>query len=131
MTTSVASLIAYAIARGVTVVDNLATTQGLVRATDHITFGFVNRFSKGYSVDSPNVDEAIYEAAILEIATPNFFTTTFTPGDQKMLTEALGVKWTPVGGGKGGALAATPSSTKIEAMLRPYMATYIGLGSVG
>jgi hypothetical protein len=131
MTTSVASLITYAIARGVTVVNDTATTQALTRATDYITFGYVNRFSKGYGLTSPNVDEAIYEAAMIEVVTPNFFTKTFTPADQKMLTQVEGIKWTPIGDTVNGSLSATPASTKIEAMLRPYLATYIGIGSVG
>lgn len=134
MVTSVDALIAYAGARGVVIVDDPATDQALVRATDVIVFGYVNRFCHGYSVNSPYVDEAIYEAAMIEVVTPNFFTSTYTPADQKLLTEAKGVKWTPVVGGRkgrGGLLDATPTSTKIEAMLRPYVSNYIGLGVVG
>lgn len=134
MATSVEELIVYAAARGVVITDTTPTEQALVRATDVIVFGYVNRFSKGYNIDSDYVDEAIYEAAIIEVETPNFFTKIYTPADQKLLTEAKGVKWTPVVGGRngrGGLLDATPTSTKIEAMLRPYLYNYIGLGSTG
>lgn len=126
MTVSVSALITYAAERGTTVVDGPATSQAITRATDHITFSYVSRFASGYTIDSPNVDAATYEAAMIEIATPNFFTKTYTPSEQKVLTEAKGLKWTMTGG-KSGAQASTPTSTKIEAMLRPYMSYGIGL----
>lgn len=112
--------IAYASARGDTVADDAASAAALVRATDHIEFHYVARFMQGFDMDSPNVDKAIYEAAKLELAAPGFFSKTFTPAEQKVLTEAEGVKWT-LRGDASGSDAATPVSTKIEAMLAPYI----------
>jgi hypothetical protein len=120
MTVSVANWIVYAAARGDTVADDAASANALVRAQDYVLFHYVNRFATGYDADSDNVDEATYEAAKLELATPGFFSKTFTPDQRKVLTEVRGIKWTALGD-VGGADAATPVSTKIEAMLAPYM----------
>lgn len=122
MTATVTGWIAYAGARGTTVVDDTASAAALVRATDYITHHYVSRFASGYDIDSPNVDPAIYEAANLELATPGFFNKTYTPDQQKVLTQVEGIKWT-VRGDASGAEAATPKSTLIEALLGPYMAS--------
>ncbi len=116
----VASLITYAADRGTTVADEPATEQALVRASDYVTFNYIVRFMAGYDEASENVDAATYEAALLELATPGFFSKTFTPAEQKVLTEVKGIKWTLIGNASG-VDAAAPVSTKIEAMLRPYL----------
>lgn len=122
MTATVAGWITYAAARGDTVADDAASAAALVRATDYITFQYVARFMDGYDVTSDNVDGAIYEAANIELATPGFFSKTFTAGEAKVLTEVKGIKWQVIGdGGKADAASMTPVSTKIEAMLRPYI----------
>lgn len=125
MTATVSGWITYAAARGDTVADDAASAAALVRAQDYITYHYENRFGSGLTVDPEVVDNAIYEAAKLELATPNFFTKTFTADQQKVLTEVKGIKWT-VRGDASGFDAATPVSTKIEAMLRPYMITIAG-----
>lgn len=126
MTATVAGWIAYAAARGDTVTDDAASAAALVRAQDYILHHYVTRFAEGFSAASDYVDEAIYEAANLELATPGFFSRTYTPDQQKVLTEVQGIKWT-VRGEASGSDAATPVSTKIEAMLRPYMITVAGV----
>lgn len=126
MAATVAGWIAYAAERGDTVADDAASAAALVRAQDYILHNYVTRFASGYDVDSDYVDEATYEAAKLELATPGFFSKTYTPDQQKVLTEVSGIKWT-VRGEVSGTDAATPVSTKIEAMLRPYMITVAGV----
>lgn len=117
---SVANWIAYAAERGAVVADDAASAAALVRATDYITYQYIARFTSGYDSTAPNVDAAIFEAANLELATPGFFSRTFTPDQQKVLTKAGSLQWTVRGDAKGSD-AATPVSTKIETMLRPYM----------
>lgn len=123
MTATVAGWIAYAGLRGQVVMDEPASEQALVRATDHIMFHYVAKFLPEFDETSPNVDEAVYEAAALELATPGFFTKSFTPSQQKVLTGAKGITWTVTGStDSADAWAnATPTSTKIAAMLAPYM----------
>jgi hypothetical protein len=123
MAATVAGWIAYAADRGTTVADDADSAAALVRATDYVTRYYVPMFGAGYDIDSPNVEPAIYEAANLELATPGFFSKTYTPDQQKVLTEVKGIKWTVTGGDVTGLDAATPKSTMIEALLRPYMIT--------
>ena len=120
---TVAEWITYAAARGVTIADDEASLQALVRASDYIKYSYVSLFVSPYDETSPNVEEATYEAAKLELATPNFFSKTFTPSQQKVLTGVDTVKWTVVTPeSKNRAAAdASPRSTLIDAMLGPYM----------
>ena len=112
---TVIDLIAYAAARGTVIADNAATLQALVRASDYIQFTYLD--GSNCTVDSANVVEATYEAAIAEVATPGIWTKTFTPADQKVLTKVGDIQWTVTGdASKGGA--SVPRSTKIETMLR-------------
>lgn len=115
MAATVAGLIAYADARGTVIADAPATSQALMRAVDYIQFTYLE--FGNCTVDSPNVEAATYEAAMIEVATPFFWSKTFTPADQKVLTGLDSLKWT-VTGDAGKAGAATPRSTKIDAMLR-------------
>lgn len=120
---TVADWITYAEARGDTVANEPASAQALQRASDYITYYYVSRFVSPYDATSPYVEDAAYEAAKLELATPGFFAKTFTPSQQKVLTEVKGIKWTvvtPNSHESVGALAA-PRSTIIDAMLAPYM----------
>jgi hypothetical protein len=120
---TVTGWISYAAARGQTVADDPASAAALQRAADHIRFAWVEQFLPGYDADSANVEEATYEAATLELATPGLFAGTFTPAQQKVLTEVKGIKWTPITGtDSDDAFAnATPTSIKIAAMLSRYM----------
>jgi len=120
---TVADWITYAAARGDTVEDNDASTQALVRASDYIKYSYVSLFVPPYDENSDNVEEATYEAAKLELATPGFFSKTFTPSQQKVLTGVDTIKWTVVtpDSKNRAALDASPRSTLIDAMLGPYM----------
>ena len=130
MTATVAGWIAYAGERGTTIADDQASAEALIRGTDYITYHYVGRFASGYTIDSPNVDEAIYEAAALELATPGFFAKTFTPADRKVLVQVDSIRWQPVGGGQTGVIGSTPVSTKIEAMLGQYLRPLFGAYAV-
>lgn len=122
---------AYATARGNAAPTDASdgdATAALVRASDHITYAYVARFMAGYDETAPNVELATYEAAALELATPGFFSKTFTPGERKVLTEVKGVKWQLVDGGDNPD--AAPVSTRVESMLRPYINCAPGVFSV-
>lgn len=129
MAATVAGWIAYASERGDTVADDADSAAALVRAQDYISYHYQNRFGSAVTVDEGLVDKAVYEAAKYELATPGFWTKTYTPDQQKVLTEVKGIKWT-VRGDASGTDAATPVSTKIEAMLRPYLITIAGAYTV-
>lgn len=127
---------AYALARGNTAPTDAAAVDAeaaLTRASDYVRFTYVEHFLEGYDDTLPVVAYATYEAANLELATPGFFTKTFTPDQQKILTQVDAIKWTPTGSADG-ADGARPVSTMIDAMLSPYIASKgagIGLLSVG
>lgn len=135
MAVTLAGWIEYAGLRGLVVADSDASEQALVRGTDYILYHYVSHFLPGYDATSPFVDEATYEAAALELATPGFFTTSFTPAQQKVLTKVGSIAWTVTGGtdSTDAWANATPTSTKIAAMLARYMPGkfLIGLRSVG
>lgn len=131
-----AAWLSYATARG----DNAPAAASaaladaaLVRATDHIQYAYVARML----TPAPDtlIEAATYEIATLELATPGLFSKVFTPGDRKVLTEVKGIKWTPVNStDSADAFAnATPTSTKVAAMLAPYMPgkVSVGLTSIG
>lgn len=123
MTATVENWIIYAAARGDARPSGAGqelASQALLRAQDYITQTYVNYFLSQHDENSAGVDEAIYIAAGLELATPNFFSSTYTPSDQKMLTQLDVIKWTPVNS-VSGASAARPVSTQIEALLDRYM----------
>ena len=112
---TVIALIAYAAARGTVIADTAATLQALVRASDYIQYTYLT--GSTCTAASPNVESAAYEAAMAEVATPGFWTKTFTPSEQKVLTKVGSIQWTVTGdASKGGA--SIPRSTKIETMLR-------------
>lgn len=125
----------YAAARG----DNAPTsaadadaTAALVRASDYITHHYIRRFLEGFDETSAYVEEAAYEAAALELTEPGFFTSSFTPDQRKVLTEVKGIKWTVDAKGIRDSIFgwanATPTHTKIAAMLQPYMPTGKSIG---
>lgn len=123
---SVAEWITYAAARGDTVVDNAGATAALVRASDYIQFFYVERFSSAYDATDADIaaviEKATYEAAKLELATPGFFTKSYTPAQAKVLTKVDTIEWT-VSGAESGPDSVTPVSSKIDAMLARYLGT--------
>lgn len=120
---------AYALARG----DNAPTeasdglaSAALMRGSDMVRLRYVANLC-GYDIasipagsDLPIVEEAAYIAASLELATPGFFSKTYTAAESKVLTEVKGIKWTVVGKTEG-AHAYMPSSSLIEALFGPYL----------
>lgn len=121
---------AYALARG----DNAPTEASdelagaaLVRGSDMVRLRYAANLC-GYDIasipagsDLPIVEEATYIAASLELATPGFFSKTYTGAESKVLTEVKGIKWTVVGK-TDGAYAYMPSSSLIDALFAPYLA---------
>lgn len=127
MATTADGLTTYANDRGVELSNNSVLEQeaALVRARDYIRYHYVTRFGNSITVDQDIIDAATYEAAIVELGDPGFWTRTYTPDQQKVLVGVGDIKW-QVRGDVSGTDAATPVSTRIEAMLRPYMVTYAG-----
>jgi hypothetical protein len=126
MAATVEGWIAYAALRGDAVANDQASAAALVRGHDYIDFHYCNRFGSAVRVDEEIVNKAVYEAAKLELATSGFWSKTYTPDQQKVLTAVGEIKWT-VRGDASGPDAATPVSTKIDSMLRPYMAKLTGI----
>lgn len=116
---TVADWIDYAADRGLTVANDAASTQALVRASDYIRTRYVLRFLADYDDTAPKVEEATYIAAAFELETPGFWAATFTPSQVKVLTGVGSIKWTPVTSGKGDADDMLPTSPAIEALLVP------------
>ena len=118
MTATTAGWIAYAAEAGDVVADDADSAAALVRAGRYIQRTFLA--SREYSgIPDAIADEATYEAATLELATPGFWSRTFTPDQQKVLTKVDTIQWTVIGNASG-AMGATPVSTAIDAMMRPY-----------
>lgn len=120
---SLAEWRAYALARGnnaPTVANDTVAGAALTRASDHILYRYVANLLPGYDDTLAVVEPATYEAANLELATPGFFSKTFTPGEQKVLTEVRGIKWTVVGDASK-SYSASPTSTLVDAMFAPYI----------
>lgn len=117
---------AYAEARGLVLASG-DIGQALMRASDMVRLRYVPNLLPGYGVDFtpagsdlPLVEEAAYIAASFELATPGFFSKTFTASEQKVLTAVDSIKWTVVGDA-GGVYAAMPRSTLIDALFWPYI----------
>ena len=103
--------------------------QALVRAADYIRTTYVRRFWSNYTEDAPDVEPATYEAALRELATPGFFTRSYTEADRKVLTEVKGIKWTVTGTSKD-ARSMAPTVTLIDNLLWPYMMRTYGAVTV-
>jgi len=123
MTATLAGFRAYALERGDSAPTSAADADAeaaLVRATDYIADHYQLRFLAEHIETVPAaVDPATYEAALLELATPGFFSQTYTEASDKTLTQVEGIAW-EFTGRKGGS--RVPVSTKIENKMRPYMA---------
>jgi len=112
---------AYALARGNSMPTDANQTDAdaaLERASDYVRLRYVIRY--GLSDTDEKVIEATYIAASLELATPGFWSATFTPSQIKVLTKVDALSWTPVTqSGYEGANAMQPVSPLIEALLAP------------
>jgi len=100
----------------------------LVRGQDHVRFRYVANLISGYAGaeftptghDLPLQEEAAYIAASLELATPGFFSTTYTPDQQKVLTKVGEIGWTPIVR-EGRVYGAMPHSAKLDALFEPFV----------
>jgi hypothetical protein len=123
MAATLAGFRAYALERGnsaPTSATDADAEAALVRATDYIADHYQARFLAEHIETVPDaVDAATYEAAAIELATPDFFSQTYTEASDKTLTQVEGISW-EFTGRKGGS--RVPVSTKIENKMRPYMA---------
>ncbi|MDP1599013.1 hypothetical protein [Phenylobacterium sp.] len=114
---------AYALARGdsaPTSAPDVDAQAALLRASDHVRYRYVANLLPGLDETLEVVEPATYVAASLELATPGFFSRTYTPGEQKVLTQVEGIKWTVVGDASK-SFAAAPTSTLIDAMFAPFL----------
>ncbi len=117
---------AYATERGdtaPTAATDPAATAALVRASDYIRTRYVIRFGIASPDTDPNVIEATYIAARREIATPGFWTTTFTPTGVKTLVQVDSIRWQPAEKAQGGFYGrdlVTPMDPAIDALLAPF-----------
>ena len=66
------------------------------------------------------VVSASYEAALLELGTPGFFSKTFTEADKKVLVKVQSISWVHTGNSKGDR-SSSPVSTVIENILAPIL----------
>lgn len=104
-----------------------SATAALVRGSDMIRLRYVANLLPCHGIhftppgpDLPLVEEAAYIAASLELATPGFFSKTYTAAEQKVLTEVKGFKWTVVGDASS-TYSGMPVSTLIDALFWPYI----------
>lgn len=128
---------AYATARGdnaPTAASDVDATAALTRASDMIQYRYVANLLPGYDETLPVVESATYVAASFELATPNLFSTTYTADERKVLTGVDTIRWTVIGNGKG-AFGSMATSTLIDAMFFPYIASrdgpFFGLKAIG
>lgn len=129
MAATSAGLITYAADRGQTITAGSDTDAALVRAVDYITYFYVAKMPASNPAPDATVEAATYEAAILELATPNFFSKTYTPGEAKALTKVDNIQWTMLNPDTGSE-GMTPVSSKIEAMLGGYVVRDADRGSI-
>ena len=140
--TTIANWLAYARARGDTAPANATPEDqeaALQRAQDYVRMFYVARFAPGVDLADASVAAALAEATHLaagvELASPQAFTTTFTPGDQKMLVQVGDLKWvgTKAQDGPGQDTAASRATLRhsgIEALLAPYGAAGGRIGAL-
>ena len=122
---------AYHSARGNSAWTGSSTIKGqaLTRAQDYIRTSYVARFAAGFDASATDVDSATYEAALMELVTPGVFSKTFTEAETKVLVGVGDLRWQVTGNTKD-ARSFAPRSTKIEALLWPYMARTYGAVTV-
>ena len=114
MTANVSDWITYAAQEGTPVVAGDPADQALFRAARYIRTRYLMR--TGMEAADALAVEATYIAAGYELTTPGFWSTTYTPAQQKVLTKVDDLSWTAVGGASGSD-AALPTSPAIEALL--------------
>lgn len=128
MTATLADWVVYAEARGLDTPTGTDAETALVRGGDYIRYTYANRFGCTLPPDDV-LDAATYIAAQYELASPGFWSKVYKPGQQKVLTQAGDIEWTPVKGANVGN-GASPVSTQIEGMLGVYLRAFVGLWSI-
>ncbi len=125
---------AYALARGNSAPTDASDTDAsaaLQRASDYIRTRYV--LPLGLAGDTDNVIEATHIAAGYELTTPGFWSKTFTPAQQKVLTEVKGIRWQVSGNATmdKGYQAQVPVSPAIDALFGGTSNTGIALEVFG
>ena len=122
---------AYALARGnsaPTDATDANATAALIRASDYVRARYIANLASPNAYDTIPSGyelalsvEGAYIAAAFELTTPGFFSKTYTPAQQKVLTKAGGVSWTVVGDGAKSVYGASPTSTLLDTYFRPFV----------
>ncbi len=125
---------AYATARGdnaPTAASDADATAALQRASDYVRTRYV--LPLGLSGTADNVIEAAHIAAGYELTTPGFWSKTFTPAQQKVLTGVGDIRWTVQGNATmdKGYNAQVPVSPAIDALFGGTSSTGLHLGVIG
>ena len=81
-----------------------------------------DRFGNAINPDAVpvRVVSSSYEAALIELRTPGFFSKTFTESEKKVLTKVQSISWTYTGKSKGDR-SSSPTSTVIDNLLAPIL----------
>lgn len=124
----------YATARGNSAPTNASETDAtaaLQRASDYIRTRYVLPLNLSGTAD--NVIEATHIAAGYELTKPGFWSTTFTPAQQKVLTEVKGIRWQVQGNAtmEKGYRGQVPVSPAIDALFGGTSNSGLFLGVIG
>ena len=117
---------AYATARGdaaPTAATDAVATAALVRASDYIRTRYVLRLGITSPDTDANVIEATYIAARREVATPGFWSATYTPSQVKTLVQVDSIRWQAgdkAQAGLYGRDVMVPMDPAIDALLCPW-----------
>jgi len=81
-----------------------------------------DRFGNSINPDAVpvRVVSSSYEAALIELRTPGFFSKTFTESEKKVLVKVQSISWAYTGNSKGDR-SSSPTSTVIENLLAPIL----------
>ena len=125
---------AYALARGDSVPTNASDTDATAarqRASDYVRTRYVLPLRLTGTAD--NVIEATHIAAGYELTKPGFWSTTFTPAQQKVLTGVKGITWTVSGNATmdKGYNAQLPVSPAIDALFGGTSNSGVYFGVIG
>lgn len=131
---TIAAWRAYAAARGNQTATSTSDTDAqaaLQRASDYIRTRYV--LPLGLVGTAENVIEATHIAAGFELTTPGFWTTTFTPAQQKTLTGVGNIRWTVSGNAtmEKGYNGQVPVSPAIDALFGGTSNTGLFLDVIG
>jgi len=81
-----------------------------------------DRFGNAINPDAVpvRVVNSSYEAALIELRTPGFFSKTFTESEKKVLVKVQSISWAYTGNSKGDR-SSSPTSTVIDNLLSPIL----------